>query len=1188
MIARLPWARAVLVRLILTVCPVLLVCARAEVAWAQTITIIGVYPSNPQQAQLISLAFGTTGVSISQCGLTLTAQGYPNVLLHLQAPDFPLAYRVVFYLPPFLVPGPYTFQAQCPGGIVSNSVTMNVVDGPPTVTQIDPSQTAPGVAATMVISGRGFGLTQSGGSVLLSGVGVPNISVTQVMSWSDLQIIFEIPSSAPPGSYAVQVQTSAGIYSSPAFWLAIRNQAPKPTLDYIRFPGQTLGTEQAILAFFTLSGPTYTVGQTWQQVYNNALSMAPGVNLSATATVNDMHTAVGVWLSFTDTDNKTEFPWGSYSAGGPLDAPLLVGNKGFYHVSAQEFLDCWPDNTWGPPQNPAPLPIVSGVCPTTTPGAGGSVNIIGSGFTNATEVDFGGTPATQLHVLNDSMITATIPPGTGTVDVTVTVSTNTASGRQPEKSASTPADQFTYNSNPYVLGPDGQYGIWTTLGTTSTSLYGPTATGCGTTDFTCQGSDSLQPGQGTQATCDANGTAPAGQANQAVASGATVTQTLCIPVTLLNVSSINYLRIEFSGYEGDTRPWRVFQSKYNWCGVIPNSPGSNFDTGVAWGGGSVNSYTFDNRGCVKQTVKINKTAGNFGYVVDSPVLSVQVIPVSSGTTKAVPYAIQYTPPGNSSYTKWVNAVTEGTQYQVSVASGSSNAQADVAGTCNSSSIAIKAGVFGVGGSLSDSEKSCNSTTTTLSASQSNQQAAKDYHAEMLGSGSNQTPPNTAYKPGDYTLEAFWLDYFDFLLDQPYAFYDNNGLSVAQIIPTPPVWGSSTVALLLACATGASLPGYTNNQAGILAANTALPRDVCGVGFDQNNKAILLTPRQAHTVLTLDPFYPGGQSIDPSNGGTSMRFSPLCQVGIQTCFPKSDPNGSACQPSIGNVVSNSQGQGSSGSVTTGVTINDTNSEENGMSLNLTAQWGPLTGGLTFSSTTTNTTGTSNSSGAQINYSSSTLTSSSTSVTLTPNIQDSTYAIEINPQNTACPAPFNHSPACVQNNPLVIIPFQDSTFSSLLFQDPCAPGPPPPLGPWPPLRPGHPLIWERGLFERVVKSNRALPAETAAHIAEMEQLRKLTLPVPSPKAELRPETGLRGTEFVVNWTGFAPNSTLTTHLRKPNGIELPVQHIRTDNHGSARTSIESTKLAPGEYTLWAVDDRTRRGTSHQVLEVVEKPH
>jgi hypothetical protein len=62
--------------------------------------------------------------------------------------------------------------------------------------------------------------------------------------------------------------------------------------------------------------------------------------------------------------------------------------------------------------------------------------ITGSGFTGATSVSFGAAAATKFTVNSGTQVTAISPPGTGTVDITVTTPSGT--------SAATAADQFTY------------------------------------------------------------------------------------------------------------------------------------------------------------------------------------------------------------------------------------------------------------------------------------------------------------------------------------------------------------------------------------------------------------------------------------------------------------------------------------------------------------------------------------------------------------------------------------------------------------------------------------------------------------------------------------------------------------------------------------------------------------------------
>jgi hypothetical protein len=84
-----------------------------------------------------------------------------------------------------------------------------------------------------------------------------------------------------------------------------------------------------------------------------------------------------------------------------------------------------------------PPPAVTAVSPSEGAQAGGtSVTISGTEFTGTTAVKFGSAEAASFTVNSDSSITATSPPGTGTVDVTVTNAVGT--------SATNSADQFTY------------------------------------------------------------------------------------------------------------------------------------------------------------------------------------------------------------------------------------------------------------------------------------------------------------------------------------------------------------------------------------------------------------------------------------------------------------------------------------------------------------------------------------------------------------------------------------------------------------------------------------------------------------------------------------------------------------------------------------------------------------------------
>jgi len=86
-------------------------------------------------------------------------------------------------------------------------------------------------------------------------------------------------------------------------------------------------------------------------------------------------------------------------------------------------------------------PTVTGLNPATGSLSGGTLlTITGTGFTDATAVDFGTTPATNLTVVSANAITVDSPAGNGMVGVTVTTPGGTSGN----------ATQFTYVAAPTV------------------------------------------------------------------------------------------------------------------------------------------------------------------------------------------------------------------------------------------------------------------------------------------------------------------------------------------------------------------------------------------------------------------------------------------------------------------------------------------------------------------------------------------------------------------------------------------------------------------------------------------------------------------------------------------------------------------------------------------------------------------
>ncbi|HEY5985354.1 MAG TPA: IPT/TIG domain-containing protein [Streptosporangiaceae bacterium] len=141
---------------------------------------------------------------------------------------------------------------------------------------------------------------------------------------------------------------------------------------------------------------------------------------------------------------------------------------------------------------------VSAISPVSGPAAGATtVTITGSGFTGATQVDFGRASALSMTVDSDTQITATSPPGSGTVDITVVTSKG--------KSATHAADRFTYVAPILkVTGVSPRSGP--AAGGTTVTISGSGFTDAGAVDFGGTRAVSMTVDSDTQITA----TSPAG------------------------------------------------------------------------------------------------------------------------------------------------------------------------------------------------------------------------------------------------------------------------------------------------------------------------------------------------------------------------------------------------------------------------------------------------------------------------------------------------------------------------------------------------------------------------------------------------------------------------------------------------------------------------------------------------------
>ena len=128
----------------------------------------------------------------------------------------------------------------------------------------------------------------------------------------------------------------------------------------------------------------------------------------------------------------------------------------------------------------ATKPVISSLTPNVgTPAGGDTVTITGTGFTGATLVSFGSSPATSFTVNSNTSITATSPAGTATslVDITVTGPGGT--------SAITTADHFTYGPVVTSVSPNsGSHNGGTTVTIKGAGFTGATSVQFGSTSVT--------------------------------------------------------------------------------------------------------------------------------------------------------------------------------------------------------------------------------------------------------------------------------------------------------------------------------------------------------------------------------------------------------------------------------------------------------------------------------------------------------------------------------------------------------------------------------------------------------------------------------------------------------------------------------------------------------------------------------
>ena len=217
---------------------------------------------------------------------------------------------------------------------------------------------------------------------------------TNVVVNSGTQLTATVPATMAAGTVDVTVTTPGGTSAT----------TPADHFTYYYTPPQVISVSPS-------AGPV--AGGTTVTITGNAFTGATAVDFGSTPAT-----------SFTvNSDGSITAVSPAGTAGTPVNITVTGPGEHGTTLPADQF-------TYGPQ--------VTNVSPASGGSNGGTtVAISGAGFTGATTVSFGSTPALSFTVNSATSITAVSPSGTpGTVDVTVT----TPSGTSP----TSVNDQFTY------------------------------------------------------------------------------------------------------------------------------------------------------------------------------------------------------------------------------------------------------------------------------------------------------------------------------------------------------------------------------------------------------------------------------------------------------------------------------------------------------------------------------------------------------------------------------------------------------------------------------------------------------------------------------------------------------------------------------------------------------------------------
>jgi hypothetical protein len=265
-------------------------------------------------------------------------------------------------------------------------------------------------------------------------------------------------------------------------------------------------------------------------------------------------------------------------------------------------------------------------------------------------------------------------------------------------------------------------------------------------------------------------------------------------------------------------------------------------------------------------------------------VEVQPVPLATVSLNAVPISIIYQPPGDLSSSYLTSTVMQTIQYTAGQGSQTSNSVTNSNNTCFLLSLVLAG-------------EQCNGQATAAGSG-----FAQTWQGGTLESNGLATTwpagPVNSYIPygnpnwgGTYWNEPFWFDEFVFELNAQYAMFDNGGVPLFELVPGKNLATSDPIPLyaLAYCVAGMTVPagsplGYT---------------DACSVGGAQD-----LTQQQAWTAIQLDPFFLGGQSVNPSQVCTWTLSGNQCRARQLSSAPASYAENASAYSDTGNMAQTS--------------------------------------------------------------------------------------------------------------------------------------------------------------------------------------------------------------------------------------------------------------------------------------------